>query len=297
MRSVAFRKRLFTEYDLEGILLVTNIIKKLYICIRDFFSPMGFWGSYVSFPCKMRLRKLGIGSDYYKKIEEIKGKYNGGRCFIIATGPSLTIRDVSLLKKEITIGENSIFKIYDQLGWVPTYYVMTDPTLTRKIINNNKGIVFDDFAVEKCIFNSLNIKDINCKKGIFVDCNWLDHVYHYGESRKFKFNDDLKYGVYDCYSVTQECIIYAMYMGFSEIYILGADNDYLGKKQHFASYGGETSIEYDKALKMQKANDLGYEFVKSIADSKNIKIFNATRGGNINCFARVNLDEIIADRN
>ena len=45
------------------------------------------------------LRKSGITSSAVKKFEN---KYNGKRCFIIATGPSLTMEDLGLLKDEYT---------------------------------------------------------------------------------------------------------------------------------------------------------------------------------------------------
>lgn len=268
------------------------IIRKIKNKIKSWFSPWSFFGSYILFPLKMTLRKMGFGNNYYKKIEEIKDKHIGQRCFIIATGPSLTLEDVNLLKNELTIGENSIFKLYEKMKWIPTYYAMTDPSLTSKIISSN-NVDFDKFAEEKCIFSSVNINQIDCSKAIFVDCNWLDHVYHYGKSTKFKYNPDLRYGVYDCYSITQECVIYAMYMGCKDIYIIGADNNYLGKKQHFSSYAGETTIEYEQAVKMQTANDLGYEFINKIAEQNGVNLYNATRGGNIKCLKRVNLEDVL----
>ena len=82
-------------------------------------------------------------------------------------------------------------------------------------------------------------------------------------------------------------------MGFSDIYIIGADNSYLGDKQHFSSYSGESKADYDTAVLMQRANDLGYEFIKKIAEKENVNLFNATRGGNIKCLKRVNLEDVL----
>lgn len=284
------------EFVRRKIELVYRVCKKIINKIKSFFAPWSFFGSYIYFPIKMKLRKMGIGSRYYKQIELIKDKHAGERCFIIATGPSLTLEDVNMIKDEYTIGENSLFKWYDKMGWIPTYYAMTDPNLTSRIINNNENINFDGFAKEKCIFSSLNKKQVKCNKAIFVDINWLDHVYNYGKSTRFKFNPDLKYGIYDYYSITQECIIYAIYMGFKEIYIIGADNNYFGEKQHFAECHGETDLDYTMAKLTQDANDMGYTYVKTIAEKYGVKIFNATRGGKVKCFDRVNLEEVIANK-
>ena len=278
---------------METIRDLFSLLKQMiYKVIIEPFKPWGFFGSNVYFPLKMFLRRKGVGNDYYKKLIVLKNKHKGERCFIIATGPSLTIEDLQMIRNEITVGENSIFKIYDKLGWVPTYYVMADPDLTRSIISNN-DVDFNCFAKEYCIFNSVNRKEINCDNALFIDMNWLDHVYRYGKSKKFKFNEDIRYGLYDCYSVTQLCILIAIYMGFSDIYLLGADNNYLGDKQHFVSYNGEEKADRRTALLMQRANDMGYRYVRKVAEQHGVRLFNATRGGNIKCLKRVSLEKII----
>lgn len=266
-------------------------IYKIYNFFIEFFKPWGFCNSYLIFPCKMFFRRIGIGNKDFYKISSIKNIHQNERCFVIATGPSLKLEDLKKLKNEYTIGVNSIFKMYEHLDWVPTYYAMIDPTLTENIINNN-NVEFDKYAKDKCFFNSLNRKIVDCDKALFFDVNWLDHIYNYG-SKKFKYNQEIMYGIYDCYSITQMCVLIAIYMGFNEIYLIGADNNYLGDKQHFASYDGEDKIEYEFALSMQKANDSGYEFVKKIANNNSVNIYNATRGGNIKCFERVNIDNIL----
>ncbi len=279
---------------MKCVKILTNVFKRFII---DPFKPWGFFGSYVFFPLKMLFRRIGIGPLYYKRIESVKEIHKGERCFIIATGPSLTIQDVELLKNEITIGENSIFKIYDKLGWIPTYYAMIDPELTDSIIKENPQLDHDKFAKESCFFNSINRKLISCEKALFVDVNWLDHVYNYGKSKRFRYNPDIQYGIYDCYSITQMCILIAIYMGFKKIYILGADNNYVGDRQHFAEYAGETKVDYNTAVLMQRANDYGYEFIKRVAKAERVKVFNATRGGNISCFDRVRLEEVVNIKN
>ena len=54
------------------------------------------------------LRKMGVRWKKYEWLKQYKNKYDGKRCFIVATGPSLTVEDLSLLKNEITFGMNSI---------------------------------------------------------------------------------------------------------------------------------------------------------------------------------------------
>lgn len=271
---------------------IRNFVRR----IRLEFTPFGYIRNFVIFPIKgvLRTLKISIFSKPYDKIEKIKNIHYGERCFIIATGPSLEINDIIKLKNEKTIGINTIFKLFTKTDWRPSYYVMTDPTLHRNLYRQN-DLDINSFAEKYCILNALNKDIIQGEKIIMVNCCWLDHIYHYGKSEKFRYNPNLLFGVYDYYSVTQECIVYAMYMGFKEIYLLGVDNDYTGKHQHFESTQGEANIEYEKAKVMQKMNDIGYEYIKLIANQKGVKIFNATRGGKLEVFRRVDLDMILND--
>ena len=71
----------------------------------------------------VELRKIGITSSAIKKFEN---EFEGKRCFIIATGPSLTMEDLGLLKDEYTIGMNSLCKVFPELGWETTFFGVQD---------------------------------------------------------------------------------------------------------------------------------------------------------------------------
>ena len=59
---------------------------------------------------------------------QYKNKYIGRRCFLLGTGPSLTIEDLNRLheKREVCFGANKIFKIFNQTQWRPDIYCATD---------------------------------------------------------------------------------------------------------------------------------------------------------------------------
>lgn len=269
-------------------------IRKLYCRLHYEITPLGFIRNFILFPIGgfMRVNSLFGANKPYDEIKKLNNCHQGERCFVIATGPSLKVSDVEMLKDEFTIGLNTIFNIYDYLDWRPTYYVMLDPILHKNLKAKNK-LYFDDYAQNNCILNALCRKQSEGNKIIYVNTCWLDHWYNYGKSRKFKYNPNLLYGIYDYYSVTQAAIVCAMYMGFSEIYLLGVDNNYLGKKQHFKETAGADDMSIEQAVKSQRANNWGYEFIKKIADGQEVKIFNATRGGALEIFPRVNLEDIL----
>ncbi len=89
----------------------------------------------------------------------------------------------------------------------------------------------------------------------------------------------------------------AIYMGCKEIYLLGVDCNYSLKNLHFmkTEYDDEKwspNKNVDVAEIQQMSNIIGYEFIKKEAEKRSVKIYNATRGGSLEVFERVNSDDI-----
>ena len=95
-------------------------------------------------------------------------------------------------------------------------------------------------------------------------------------------------------TVVLDAIQIAAYMGFKEIYLIGTDCNYRLKsdKMYSVDHGIRSSVQYSAGKRM--IND--YKAIKRYTDAWGIKVFNATRGGMLNVFPRVNLDEIIAKK-
>ena len=272
-----------------------DILKKIYHRFLLELSPMGLINSYFVFPIKKFLKRCGIGFRGYREIDKIIGSARKREVFIISTGPSLTLDDINLIKDKDTFSMNTIFKLFDKTDWRPTYYVMTDHICQNRL-QAEHDLDFNTFAKKFCILNKINKRSSNGNNILFIENCWLDHCVRYGKSKRFKFEKRPSLGVYDYYSVTQECIYYAILMGYKEIYLLGSDNNYLGKKQHFSNDTKDSSIKdisTERALLSQNANNYGYEYLKRIAEYHGVKIFNATRGGALEIFPRVDLENVI----
>lgn len=63
---------------------------------------------------------------YQSKLAKLFNKHKDKKCFIIANGPSLANLDMTLLKNEITIGYNEIYKNFDKWGFHTNYLVFED---------------------------------------------------------------------------------------------------------------------------------------------------------------------------
>lgn len=255
-------------------------------------GPYKWFGNFVLFPIQGWMRTHHILNMHkpYDEILKFKNKHFNEKCYVIATGPSLTEEDLKLIEDKTSFAVNTIFTVFNNTKWRPTYYVLVDAGYQRKLCEQH-NLDFEKFARGNCFLNSENRNISYGSKNVFLNINYLDHVYNFGISKRFKYTGDLLYGFYDNYSVTQDSMILAIYMGFKEIYLLGADNDYLGDKQHFDGTTIEADSVYDRAIKIQNANDMAYEFVNDVAKQHGVKIYNVTRGGKVKAFERMTLEE------
>ncbi|PGS52651.1 hypothetical protein COC46_09345 [Bacillus sp. AFS041924] len=230
-------------------------------------------------------RVIGLNKNsHFEQLKLLKNTHNGQRCFIVATGPSLTVADLEAIKGEVTLSMNSICLVFDETDWRPTYYGIQDVGVFDLLQPS-----IEKYDIKYKFISNVISKQKNVSEGYFVfPLNLLNHM-TFHKNYKTKFSDDVSKVVYDGYSITYSMLQLAVYMGFSEIYLLGVDCNYsLTSPQHFKDYGyKETSSE--AVIRMISA----YKEAKKYAERNQVKIYNATRGGMLEVFERVNLDVIL----
>lgn len=241
-------------------------------------------------------RKLGVRDRRYEKLRELQNRHRGKRCFICATGPSLTLADVEMLKDEYVFGVNSICAIYSRTDWRPQFYVFQDYPIYEmygEIFNENgKTLVFSgDPLVSFPYSKRIKIKE----RWVRFPLNWAYHTYAGRKGRPFVyFSDNCYERVYSGYTVTYSAIQLAMYMGFEEIYLLGVDCDYKsGKKNHFMKMKNEAIRSSQVARTECEYQSLAYQKARQMAEERNVHIYNASRGGKLEVFPRKKLEEVL----
>jgi hypothetical protein len=97
------------------------------------------------------------------------------------------------------------------------------------------------------------------------------------------------------------CLPLAHFMGFKEVFLLGCDcsiGNYTGsdsKSRHFYSESAHaTRQQSDEYLKYEWQNKIffSYEVAKNAFECSGRKIFNATDGGELEVFERVDFDSL-----
>lgn len=222
---------------------------------------------------------------YALPIKQFHNKYHGKRCFILATGPSLTIEDVKALKNEYTFGMNSLVKIFDELGWETTFLGIQDYNVfgsLQKEIGATKNTT---------LFCGSNLKKRYKlpERAYEFPLDLMNHVVHPTDHYKTGFSEDCSVRVYDGYTITYSLIQLAVYLGFKEIYLLGCDCGYSGSKHHFVEHG----VVDPNFATAQERMFFSYRYGKKYCDVHGIKIYNATRGGALEIFPRVQLEDVL----
>lgn len=233
-------------------------------------------------------------------LKTLKGIHEGKRCFVIGNGPSLRAEDLDKLKGEFTFAANTIYNIFDQTDWRPTYYLSVDDRTMKvvqgKLQNYDMGHLF--LRHNKCTLQAPTnqLTRIYISPALFVvDPKPYDDTSIY-------FSEDVSDRFCNGGTVTYEAIQLAVYMGFKEIYLLGIDHHYS------ASVDANGRIIIDKTVKDHFDNtdclkvgypaiirtaQYAYTIAKEYCDHHGIQIYNATRGGRLEVFERVDLDKII----
>lgn len=257
---------------------------------------------YYKFQLKKQLAKIpkDLLENSFSNIEKLKGKYAGQRCFIIGNGPSLITDDLEKLKNEITFGTNRIFTIYNKTEWRPTFYAIQDDLVMGKMMSDlGETIKQSEFG-----FVSTNNYFL-CREALnnIENVLWMPLRFCPPNKNIYRFSNDIKEEVFEGLTITYSCMQLAAYMGFSEIYILGVDHNYpieidddgniVRNDDSVKAYFGEamvsmSDINLPKVVEMTRA----YISAEKFSRKNGFRIYNATRGGKLEAFERVNFDEL-----
>lgn len=252
------------------------------------------------------------------KNKQIANHYAGKRCFILGNGPSLKLYDLSVLENEFVFAVNDFvrFPLVDVVK--PNCYVLADPKFFELKSTDEQDRLFS----EKIADLPKVSKDIM----FFAPLSARKQVSEYGWDKKI----DIRYfnsytHFYDDYdqeidftkmvplmqNVVQYCIMLAIYMGFTEIYMLGTDqtNIFGNLKAYMSSEISEYAYELkgdEKKWKHQKLIEhplvdtlRGYARIFELFDElgkyarvRGIKLFNCAPETLVQGIDKFNFDEI-----
>ncbi len=233
---------------------------------------------------------------YGKKLAKFRNIHCGEKCFIIGNGPSLRPEDLSMIHKAglASFAANRIYNIYDKTDWRPTYYFSEDMHVLKEIRENVEKYIeaprfipihlkwYEELAVENAVYF----------KQLFGPNYAPDFL-----------TDDIAKGVPCRGTVAVTCAQFAIYMGFKEIYLIGVDHNFsrmtdkdgnliidTTAKDHYGDV--KNADENTKGIFNVDNATQSFMHLKDFAEARGVKIFNATRGGKLEVYPRVNIDDM-----
>ena len=252
-----------------------------------------------------RLYESDLEKVHQPKLRELRNGLTGKkRCFLIGNGPSLNKTDLNLLKGEVTFAVNGFFLKSEDLNWTPTFYVVEDHLVAEdraKQIQQFKGpIKFFPAYLAYCLPGQ-------------EDTIFYNHRPRKSFPNGFDFSLQADEVTFTGCTVIYSAMQLAAYLGFEEIYLIGVDADYEIPKNtkisheygtsvldmktddpnHFhPDYFGKGFRWHDPQLnKMLQAYEEAYKVCKSVG----IQIMNATVGGKLEVFPRVDFNALFTE--
>src|SRR5713226_6826208 len=261
------------------------------------------------------LRALAFLTLHYgelKKNRRFRNKHRGQRCFILCNGPSVLKQNLLPLRNEIvmTVSNGYLHKDFERLKpvyhFVPsvTYGMMTEQDFVRwfEEMDSKQG--------EAELFLGSSEHQLFKKHSLFSrrSVNYLCMATPFWPRGAGII--DICGLVPTIGSVPIMCLMVALYMGFREIYLLGTDHDSLITREYKYSFDptvlrgkdfsvddkGNVRVPFYVELKAYLLLWNHYRHIKKIAQSNGVKIYNATAGGMLDEFPRVELTEVLRRR-
>lgn len=237
-----------------------------------------------------------------RKNKALKGLHAGKRCFIVANGPSIQHQNLLLLQDEIKIVV-SYFNQHAQCKAVhPDYWVMADPRvwqdpprflhpllqaiqqkeIVTKLFLPISGMLGQQYPL--CLETFYFMYD--AAKGIEEDIDFSQGIPPYGQN------------------VVLITLMLAFYLGCNPIYLLGCDHSWWGWKRE--DYTDKRLPHFYKSLFSPMSDRISYDDLHSTilvqqfqylkllqyAAKRGVQIFNATAGGYLDLFPRVDYEDL-----
>ena len=236
------------------------------------------------------------GRQNKKMLAELEGKFAGRRCFVMGNGPSLLKSNLSLLKDELTIGSNAQYLIWDAIGFVPTYLTVED------------RLVAEDRAEELCNLDQpvkVFPRDLSYCLGESKNTVFINFIRDYQPFPKF--TSDFAKTVYWGGTVSMLNLQLADYLGCNEIYLIGFDHHYQVPttiKDHIITSQGDDVNHvhpsyFGKGYRWHDPNlarmEQSYAEARRFLDAKGVIVRNATVGGQLEVFERVDYNELFTE--
>ena len=196
------------------------------------------------------------------------------RAFIVGNGPSLAKTPLHLLHSDVTFATGRINLLFKSTSWRPTFYVMAEGSGTQHENRFRNDLRVIALNVQRCYLQAgliglAAVPHPQCEFEFFTTCQHANTE----PPKTWHLPELCSYG-----SSVHVALQIATNLGYSPLYLVGCDLT-----------GGHFNTEYGESLVQ---TDL-WRSAHEIANRSNPNIFNATIGGELEVYPRVEYEKEI----
>lgn len=248
---------------------------------------------------------------------ELENIHKGKRCFVIGNAPSLNTQDLSVLKDEIVLTVNQISRNKQFKSLNTNYHFWADPGFFKENskegdkellevmmsvnTDGNRPVCFFPLEAKEFVSNKKLDQVLNVR--YFVPGHILSDQY-----KKIDFSGMIP----GMNTVVQYAIMLGIYMGCTEIYLLGCDCT--GILSYIETKTDSGNFEYAYDISQAEAERMkamlggvsceqtfygwgkifeGYRLLGGYCKKRGIQLINLTNGGILDCLPRKKFENVV----
>lgn len=243
-------------------------------------------------PDSLSWKRSPFSSLNRQNLEGYRNIHIGKRCFVMANGPSLGKMKLAKLKNEFTISMNRAYLLYEEWGFIPSYFVCINELVLEQFADDIlrlKAPRFLNFN-RRQYFNNFENDDL-----LFMRVKY---------SLNDQFNGELTEPISSGGTVTFACLQLAYFMGFSEVIIVGMDHSFVEKGIPSTTEVRKADRDeshchpdyFPKGTKWQlpdlHRSELAYATARKAFEQDGRRIADATIGGECDVFEKVDFEDL-----
>lgn len=225
-------------------------------------------------------------------LRALKDRHHGETCVIICNGPSLNHTDMQLVRQVPSICMNRSYLMFDQWGFVPTYFAATAQHVIEQFSDDIRRLPMPKLL--NASYRSLFGED--------QDCFYVRIPPRLVQ----KFGADLTQPISSGGTVTYASLQAAYHLGFTVVIIIGMDHRFAAQGTPNATQVRKSDVDGDhmhpdyfpKGTKWElpdlRRSEVAYRFARQAYEADGRRIIDATVGGACTVFEKMALADALA---
>ena len=232
-------------------------------------------------------------------FKQYKSLHKGERVFLIGNGPSLADTDLDLIANEKSIAMNRVSLLYKETSWRPTYYLFASDNINHPIWGDDWQESVN-LAVSQKETKSFIWSEFADRVNDHPNIHYFDHVTEPEIAEEGSFSLNVSQFISKTGTTMNMALQLALYMGFSEIILLGCDMNWRSSKSesvdpnHFhPDYQANIPDGFTEQQRMRKTHETAHQKILK----QGSRVYNASIKTVLDVYPLVEYEDIVKNPN